>query len=242
MFYLWLFFCRNNFLLRDHHLRVDVCQQRGGHHGASGKQQNKDENRDECSIFIGSLPLACDEEKLRAHFSVLKSEDGEEEDVNDKIVNVRVIRDRYSGLGKGFGYVQYNDKALVKRAVEEKNGSKFEGRKLRVTISSPDAAGGGGDKNKKTANVPNNKKGMKQKNGKPVPKIKKEEESMLRRKWFFKAGTSKSAGKSTQEVKQSLRGEKKNFSQKSPSSHGPNRKHGSGKKFHKKKFRPTNMK
>jgi len=59
------------------------------------------------SIFVGGLPFKeADEEVVRAHFSPFGAID-----------NVRIVRDRSTGVGKGFGYVQFRNASGVDRAV-----------------------------------------------------------------------------------------------------------------------------
>ena len=58
----------------------------------------------ETTIFIGNLPFVTNEEELRKHFAgVAKSLalDGD----GDGILNVRVIRDPKTFIGKGIGYI-----------------------------------------------------------------------------------------------------------------------------------------
>jgi RNA recognition motif-containing protein len=61
------------------------------------------------------------EEELRAHFADI-----------GRILNVRVIRDKDTFIGKGIAYIQFGTPEEMKKAVETKNGSKFKGRELRV--------------------------------------------------------------------------------------------------------------
>mmetsp|Transcript_35373 Transcript_35373/g.34408 ORF Transcript_35373/g.34408 Transcript_35373/m.34408 type:complete len:90 (+) Transcript_35373:367-636(+) len=49
-----------------------------------------------------------------------------------KIENVRIIRDRETFIGKGFAYIEFNNKEIMQKAIAEMNGSKFNGRELRV--------------------------------------------------------------------------------------------------------------
>ena len=70
----------NQIVIGEKHIRVDV----------DGKQDNDFET----SIFIGNLPWVVNEEELRGHF----------EDCG-KILNVRVIRDKETFIGKGIAYI-----------------------------------------------------------------------------------------------------------------------------------------
>lgn len=92
------------------------------------------------SVFVGNLPFSADEELIR---NTLRSvitvvcvgvtligcghrECGD-------ISNVRVVRDKETGLGKGFAYVQFSDKSSVLFAVQQSGKLALEGRSLRIT-------------------------------------------------------------------------------------------------------------
>lgn len=81
------------------------------------------------SVFVGNIPYDAIEDQLWTHFG-----EACENGVSD-IANVRIIRDPGTGLGKGFGYVLFNDLAGVAQALtlDDKilSGTK---RKLRVSI------------------------------------------------------------------------------------------------------------
>jgi len=98
---------KNNFVLDGLHLRVDSAA--GGNKG--------DKKR---SVFIGNLPFDVQEDELRKHF----------EDCGD-IINVRVVRDRQTSLGKGIAFVQFESKDSVSLA-QKLNNSNFQGRTIRV--------------------------------------------------------------------------------------------------------------
>jgi nucleolar protein 12 len=101
-------------VIGDKHIRVDL--------------DSKDANSNdfETSIFIGNLPYVVNEEELRAHFADA-----------GKILNVRVIRDKDTFIGKGIAYIQFSTPEEMKKAVESKNDSKFKGRDLRVKRATP---------------------------------------------------------------------------------------------------------
>ncbi|POM63832.1 RNA-binding protein [Phytophthora palmivora] len=81
------------------------------------------------SIFIGNVPFKCTDEQMLQFFTKrLKTEEDPE-----PIENVRLIRDRESGLGKGFGYLLLKTPALVAKTLALRN-LKMETRELRVQV------------------------------------------------------------------------------------------------------------
>ncbi|XP_063296940.1 RNA-binding protein 34 [Pelobates fuscus] len=72
------------------------------------------------SAFVGNLPYEIQEDSVREHFAEC-----------GKVEAVRLIRDKTSGLGKGFGYVLFDCKDAVQLAMKL-NNSELMGRKLRV--------------------------------------------------------------------------------------------------------------
>jgi nucleolar protein 12 len=88
----------------------------GMHHddGSLGNDYEK-------TVFIGNLPWVLNEEDLRKHFSKM-----------GEMLNVRIIRDGRTFIGKGFGYIMFANKDDMKKAILEMNGSMFKGRELRV--------------------------------------------------------------------------------------------------------------
>ncbi|RKP20944.1 hypothetical protein ROZALSC1DRAFT_5348, partial [Rozella allomycis CSF55] len=71
-------------------------------------------------IFVGNLPFNVKEESLWQYFSSCGD-----------IVNVRVVRDKATSVGKGIAYVEFQDRVSVSLALEL-NETELEGRKIRV--------------------------------------------------------------------------------------------------------------
>ncbi|KAG7381247.1 hypothetical protein PHYBOEH_011112 [Phytophthora boehmeriae] len=81
------------------------------------------------SVFIGNVPFTCTDEAMELFFAKrLKTEEEPE-----PIENVRLVRDRESGLGKGFGYILLKTPALVAKTLTLKN-IKMGTRELRVQV------------------------------------------------------------------------------------------------------------
>ncbi|KAF9901189.1 Nucleolar protein 12 [Linnemannia zychae] len=97
----------NGQLFLNKHIRVDTVD------GAKKHQPKK-------SVFVGNLAFDAQEEDLWNFFK----------DSGD-IENVRIIRDRKTNLGKGFAYVQFQDRASVDVALRL-HETKMGTRKMRV--------------------------------------------------------------------------------------------------------------
>ncbi len=76
-------------------------------------------------IYVGNLPFSFDEEALKNLFSGYEVEE------------VTLIKDRFSGRSKGFGFVTISDDESAKKAISELNGKEVEGRELKVSEARP---------------------------------------------------------------------------------------------------------
>src|SRR6267378_1006822 len=87
-------------------------------------------------LFVGNLPYAATEADLQNFFA----------QAGVTVDAVNVMRDRFSGEARGFGFVDINDAAAANRAVEACNGRDLMGRAVVVNEARPMAAreGGGG--------------------------------------------------------------------------------------------------
>ncbi|XP_026729163.1 nucleolar protein 12-like [Trichoplusia ni] len=86
--------CENNSVLQEHHLRVSRSDVSGAAHDPR------------CAVFVGNLPFAMEDDALRAKF-----------DKCGAIESVRIIRDKKTNAGKGFGYVNFESKDGVELAL-----------------------------------------------------------------------------------------------------------------------------
>jgi RNA recognition motif-containing protein len=89
-------------------------------------------------LFVGNLPYAANEQDLQNFFA----ENGVTVDT------VTVMRDRFTGQARGFGFVEINDDAAAQKAVDNCHGKDLLGRTVVVNEARPMAAregsGGGG--------------------------------------------------------------------------------------------------
>lgn len=80
-------------------------------------------SRDKRSVFVGNLPYKVEESAVEKHFLACGN-----------VVAVRIVRDQVTGVGRGFGYVLFENTDAVHLALKL-NNSELMGRKLRVMPS-----------------------------------------------------------------------------------------------------------
>lgn len=87
-------------------------------------------------LFVGNLPYAANEQDLQSFF----------EESGVPIDTVTVMRDRFTGQARGFGFVEINDDSAAQKAVDSCHGKEMMGRVVVVNEARPMAAreGGGG--------------------------------------------------------------------------------------------------
>jgi RNA recognition motif-containing protein len=88
---------------------------------------------------VGNLPYKATESDLQAFFA----------DAGVQVDSVNILRDRFSGEARGFGFVEINDDATATHAVQACNGRPLMGRALVVNEARPPerrerSVGGGG--------------------------------------------------------------------------------------------------
>jgi cold-inducible RNA-binding protein len=76
-------------------------------------------------LHVGNLPFTVDDEELKNLFSEYNAEE------------VTLIKDKFSGRSKGFGFVTISDEAVAKKAISELNGKDVGGRELKVSEARP---------------------------------------------------------------------------------------------------------
>lgn len=84
-------------------------------------------------LYIGNLPYQATEAELQSWFG----------EAGITVDTVTLMRDRYSGEARGFGFVELAD-GEADRAVQACNGKDFLGRTLVVNEARPLREGGGG--------------------------------------------------------------------------------------------------
>jgi len=87
-------------------------------------------------LFVGNLPYAANETDVQNFFS----------GYGVTVDTVTVMRDRFTGQARGFGFVEIHDDAAAQQAVENCHGKDLMGRTVVVNEARPmasrEAAGG----------------------------------------------------------------------------------------------------
>ena len=76
-------------------------------------------------LHVGNLPFSVGEEELKALFADYNAEE------------VSLIKDKFSGRSKGFGFVTISDDEVANKAISELNGKDVQGRELKVSEARP---------------------------------------------------------------------------------------------------------
>ncbi len=80
-------------------------------------------------LFVGKLSYNTTDEQLEQHFSQV-----------GKVVSAKVIIDRYSGQGKGFGFVEMGTVEEAQKAMQQLNNSTLNDRNIVVNEARPQEA------------------------------------------------------------------------------------------------------
>ena len=89
------------------------------------------------NIYVGNLSHELTEEELKQAFEAF-----------GQVESAKIITDRYSGVSRGFGFVEMPTKAEAEAAIAELNGKELKGRTLTVNEARPRTEGprGGGQR------------------------------------------------------------------------------------------------
>lgn len=77
-------------------------------------------------LFIGSLDATATDSQLKELFSKV-----------GKVLSAKVIIDRYTGQGKGFGFVEMENEQTAQEAMKQLNGSQIAGRSIVIKEANP---------------------------------------------------------------------------------------------------------
>jgi RNA recognition motif-containing protein len=78
------------------------------------------------NIYVGNLSFEVTVETLRQAFEAF-----------GQVSSARIVKDKYSGQPRGFGFIEMPDQARGQAAIEHLNGKEFLGRQMNVNEARP---------------------------------------------------------------------------------------------------------
>lgn len=84
------------------------------------------------NIYVGNLSLDITEEELKEAFGAF-----------GEVIFTKIIKDRFTGESRGFGFVEMSNDEEAEKAISELNGQDLKGRALKVNKANPRPEGGG---------------------------------------------------------------------------------------------------
>ncbi len=85
------------------------------------------------NIYVGNMSRNASEEDLREAFEAF-----------GQVTSINIIKDKFSGEPRGFGFVEMQGKAEAQAAIDGMNGKELKGRTLNVNEARPRTEGGRG--------------------------------------------------------------------------------------------------
>jgi RNA recognition motif-containing protein len=84
-------------------------------------------------IYVGNLPSEVTEQELREEFAAF-----------GEVASVNIIKDKYSGHPKGFGFVEMTSVSQGQAAIAGLNGKALKDQMLNVSAARPPSGNRGG--------------------------------------------------------------------------------------------------
>ena len=78
------------------------------------------------NLYVGNLNWQTTEADLQAAFEAF-----------GQVSSVTIIKDRYTGQSRGFGFVEMPDDGEGQAAIDGLNGKELDGRTLRIDLARP---------------------------------------------------------------------------------------------------------
>lgn len=75
-------------------------------------------------VYVGNLSYSTTDETLSNQFAQF-----------GEVVSTTVIKDRFTGQSKGFGFVEFAEDGAADAAIEALNGKELDGRRVRVNVA-----------------------------------------------------------------------------------------------------------
>jgi len=83
-------------------------------------------------LYIGNLASGVTEQELKDNFATVGN-----------IISLAIIKDKFTGLSKGFGFVEMETEEAAKEAITQFNGGELQGKVIVVNEARPPRTQGG---------------------------------------------------------------------------------------------------
>jgi len=99
----------------------------------SGRFRRDDEERgggsgDNVELYVGNLSYDLDEKEMRRAFEEY-----------GKVASARIIKNKFSGKSRGYGFVEMPDRSQAMAAIRALNGNDMKGRRIVVNEAKSEA-------------------------------------------------------------------------------------------------------
>lgn len=84
------------------------------------------------NIYVGNLSFDATEDEVRELFAAF-----------GQVTSVSLIKDKFTGRPRGFGFVEMASDGEAQKAIAELNGKDFKGRSMTINQARPREEGGG---------------------------------------------------------------------------------------------------
>ena len=84
------------------------------------------------NIYVGNLSPDVKDENLREAFESF-----------GEVTSAKVIKDKYTGQSRGFGFVEMTTQSQAMTAIKSLNGKDLQGKEMNVSEARPRSGGGG---------------------------------------------------------------------------------------------------
>jgi RNA recognition motif-containing protein len=78
------------------------------------------------NIYVGNLSYNATEETVRQAFESF-----------GQVISARIIKDKYTGQSRGFGFVEMPEQSQAQAAIKSLNGKEFLGKQMSVNEARP---------------------------------------------------------------------------------------------------------
>ncbi len=114
-------------------LGIIVGRVAGGRRSAGGRPRRDDDghyagNGPNVELYVGNLSYDVDEKEMRKAFEHY-----------GKVASARIIKNKFNGKSRGYGFVEMPDRGQAMAAIRALNGNEIKGRRIVVNEAKSEA-------------------------------------------------------------------------------------------------------